>query len=209
MMEEFVEKYDTSSSGCLGVEFTDNLSWNRQADCTSKKGMKSLGFLRRNLSCCPRDVKTRCYNTFVRPVVEYASCVWNPTTKRNITKVESVQRSAARYIMNDYSRESSVTSMLNDLGWESLQQRRAISKATMMYRIVNHLIDIPDSQLIPSNTTTRGNSQRFHVPFSRTALLQGSFFPDTIRQWNALPQEVVESPTLDVFKSRVCGVSFT
>ncbi|XP_072023008.1 uncharacterized protein [Amphiura filiformis] len=171
--------------------------------------MKSLGFLRRNLSCCPRDVKTRCYNTFVRPVVEYASCVWNHTTKRNITNFESVQRSAARYIMNDYSRESSVTSMLNYLGWESLQQRRAISRATMMYRIVNHLIDIPDSQLIPSNTITRGNSQRFHVPFSRTALLQGSFFPDTIRQWNALPQEVVESPTLDVFKSRVCGVSFT
>jgi hypothetical protein len=197
------------SAKYLGVELTDNLSWNRHAECISKKGMTSLGFLRRNLGSCPREVKTRCYNTFVRPVVEYASSVWDPTTKKNIAKIESVQRSAARYVMNNYSRESSVTTMLNSLGWESLQHRRAISKVSMMYRIVNHLIDIPDSQLIPSHTTTRGHSQRFFLPRTRTALLTGSFFPDTIRLWNSLPQKVVESPTLDVFKSRVCGVSFS
>ncbi|XP_038064967.1 uncharacterized protein LOC119735343 [Patiria miniata] len=117
-------------------------------------------------------------------------------------------RSAARYIMNNYSRDSSVNTMLSKLGWESLQHRRAISKVTMMYRITNKLIDIPDNHLIQVNSSTRGNSQKFLIPPTRTTLLKGSFFPDTIHLWNSLPQQIVESPTLDVFKTRVNGVTF-
>ena len=169
------------------------------------KGMRSLiGFLRGNLGSCPRAIKTRCYNTFVRPIAEYASCVWSPSTKKGIAKVESIQRSAARYVMHDYSRESSVTTMLQDLGWNSLQHRRDVAKVTMMYRITNKLIDIPDSHLIPAS-----RSSRFNIPTTRTTLMKGTFFPDTIRLWNVLPQQVVDSPTLDVFKTRVSDVHFT
>ena len=127
---------------------------------------------------------------------EYASCVWSPSTKKGIAKVESIQRNAAQYVMNDYSRESSVTTMLQDLGWNSLQHRRDIAKVTMMYRITNKLITIPDSQLIPASRTTRGNNQKFNVPTTRTTLMKSTFFPDTIRLWNVLPQQVVDSPTL-------------
>ena len=126
------------------------------------------------IGCRPRDVKTRWYNTFVWPIMEYASCVWDPTTKKNITKVESVQRSAARYIMNNYSRDSSVNNMLSDLEWKSLHHQRAASKVTMLYRIINRLVDIPDTQLTPSSSNTRGNSQKFLVPATRTTLLKGS-----------------------------------
>ena len=198
-----------SSAKYLGVELSDNLSWNQHIDSIAAKGKRSLGFLRHNLGCCPHDVKTRCYNTFVRPIMEYASCVWDPTTKKNITKLESVQRSAAGSVMNNYSRESSVTNMLSiNLEWKSLHHRRAISKVTMLYRITNHLVDIPDTQLIPSSSTTRGNSQKFLVPASCTTLLKGSFFSHTIRLWNNLPQDVVDSPTLDASNSRVIKSRF-
>ena len=43
----------------------------------------------------------------------------------------------------DYSRESSVTSMLKELKWSILKQRRTNTKMVMMYRIVHHLIAIP------------------------------------------------------------------
>ena len=100
--------------------------------------------------------------------------------------------------------------MLNDLGWNSLQHRRAVAKVTMMYRITNKLIDIPDDQLAPVNRMTRGHNKKFTIPTTRTNLMKGSYFPDTIRLWNLLPQQVVDSPSLDVFKTRVCDVqSFT
>ena len=167
------------------------------------KGMRALAFLRRNLGSCPPIIKERCYNTFVRPILEYASCVWSLSTKKGISKIESVQRSAARFVKNDYSRESSVTNMLRELGWESLQHRRDAAKVAMMYRIRNNPIEIPHDNLTPTTRSSRGNTQKMVVPRTRTSLMKGTFFPDTIRLWNALPQQVVDSPTLNVFKERV------
>ena len=127
----------------IGVELTNTLSWNKHVDSMTKKGIRSLGFLHRNLNKCPRAIKNVCYNTLVRPIVEYANCVFDPSTKRNSAKVESVQHKAARYVTINYcSRESSVTTMLEELKWDSLEHRRAMAKVTMMYRITNHLIDI-------------------------------------------------------------------
>jgi hypothetical protein len=44
-------------------------------------------------------IKEQAYQTLVRPLVEYASTVWNPYTKIEINKIEAVQRRAARYVV--------------------------------------------------------------------------------------------------------------
>ena len=46
------------------------------------------------------------------PIIEYASSAWDTNNKNVIQKVESVQRKAARFILNDYDRDSSVSKML-------------------------------------------------------------------------------------------------
>ena len=38
----------------------------------------------------------------VRSHLEYASTCWNPYTKRNIDKLEAVQRRAARFVLKFY-----------------------------------------------------------------------------------------------------------
>jgi hypothetical protein len=55
---------------------------------------------------------------------------WHPWQKYLIYKIEQVQRSAARYIFNDYDYISSVSKMINDLNWQTLEQRRNISAVT-------------------------------------------------------------------------------
>ena len=55
--------------------------------------------------------------------------------------------------------------------------------------------------LTPSQTAVRGNTQKFLVPFRRTNVGKYSFFPDAARLWNLLPTSVVESPTLEAFKT--------
>ena len=79
------------------------------------------------------DVKETCYNAFMQPIVEHASGVWDPITQRNITEVEAVQHQSARLFMNDFSQESSPSAMNNTLGWEPLQDCRAVSKAGMWF----------------------------------------------------------------------------
>ena len=44
--------------------------------------------------------------------------------QRKTNKIEMVQRRAARWVTNDYSPYSSVSNMLSNLGWRSLEKRR-------------------------------------------------------------------------------------
>lgn len=186
----------------LGVYINSKLSWNHHVDAITKKARSTLWFLNRNTAHCSRDIKQYCYHTYVRPQLEYASTVWSPHTKANIDKLEMVQRNAARYVFQDFSRHSSPTAMMKELQWESLEQRRLIARLVMMYRIQYGLIDIPASY------TTRSHSLRGHPVMlqqvrCRVKPYEASFFPAIVIPWNYLPASVVTAPSINTFKSRV------
>lgn len=52
------------------------------------------------------------YKILVRPQVEYASTLWDHNNKTHINKIEAVQWTVAINITEDYSKESSVTSVV-------------------------------------------------------------------------------------------------
>ena len=112
----------------------------------------------------------------------------------NVNRIEMVQPRYARFVFHDYQRTSSVTDMLNKLGWPTLQERRAQAKVYMIYSIKNSLIDIPPSILHvpPHSNTRRGHSQMLFVPYAQTLTYQKSFMPDATRLWNSLPNEVIK-----------------
>ena len=184
----------------LGANIHHKLNWTTHIDQVVRKANNTRAFLQRNISQCPRKTKELCYKTLVRPQMEYASIIWDPHTANNIHNLEMVQRRAARFVTGDYHRTTSVTNLLHQLQWPTLQERRATNKVIMMYRIVNHLVAIPTSCLIPTAATLRGHNQRFLVPFARTQLYQYSFFPDAIRLWNSLPPTTVACNSIDTFK---------
>jgi len=88
------------------------------------------------------NTKLNCYKAMVRPVLEYASPVWDPNTAININLLESVQRSAARLCYKDYSSFSSVTTMLENLYLPTLKVRRSRAKLQMMYKVTNNLVSV-------------------------------------------------------------------
>jgi hypothetical protein len=55
-------------------------------------------------------------------------------------KLEMVQRRAARYVQNNYHNTSSVTSMIDTLGWPTLAERRLKTRLIMLYKITHALI---------------------------------------------------------------------
>ena len=123
----------------LGVHVNKDLSWNNHIQQTSAKASRSVGFLRRNLRGCPQDVKAKAYTTLVRPVLEYASTVWDLYTLQQIYALERVQQQAA----GDYSSRDPgyVTRMLQQLQWDTLEEHRARSRSIMLYRIRNNLVE--------------------------------------------------------------------
>ena len=71
----------------LGVTITNNLRWNTHVGNICTKANRTLGFLRRNLSLCPREVKEMAYKGLVRPILEYASPVWDPSGKNSSGRI--------------------------------------------------------------------------------------------------------------------------
>lgn len=67
---------------------------------------------------------------------------WDPHFKCDINKLESIQRSAARFCTNDYNWTSSVTDMPNKLELDTLENRRRKARLNFMYKIINNQIDL-------------------------------------------------------------------
>ncbi|XP_072048602.1 uncharacterized protein [Amphiura filiformis] len=113
------------SAKYLGVHIDAKLNFNTHVDSICKKANSTRAFLSRNFS---RKIKEACYNTYIRPIAEYAATVCDPYTIRNTKKIEQVQRSSARFVLNNYDRTSSYTTMLQNLQWPSLECRRLQSR---------------------------------------------------------------------------------
>jgi len=72
----------------------------------------------------------------VRPQLEYASDIWDPHHAGDITDLEKVQQRAARWVINDHSRYSSVTLMLDQLSWPTLQFQGKLSRLQTLHQIL-------------------------------------------------------------------------
>ena len=146
----------------LGVEISNNLSFNNHIQNITTSASRSLGFLKRNIRSQNPALREMTYETLVRPLVEYSSSVWS---KNNIDNLEMIQRRAARWTLNNYSPYASVTEMLQSLGWRSLEQRKSDSRLCLFYKIIYRLVDIdmPSYVVHPSrilrNSHPLGSSQ--------------------------------------------------
>ena len=114
----------TNAAKYLGVTISKDLNWTPHINNITGKAKNTLRFIKRNIKTSNTKVKEMAYNTYVRPQLEYCSTIWNPWQKTLSQKMESVQRSAARYVCNNYNYTSSVTSMLKSLNWNTLEYRR-------------------------------------------------------------------------------------
>lgn len=193
----------------LGVKIQNKLSWSPHIAEVARKADNTRAFLQRNMRACPINTRAQCYATLVRPIMEYSSPVWDPHQQKDIDCLEKVQRRCARFVNQDFSRESSVTQMLQTLNWGSLAERRAQAKVCLLYKAINNLVAIPVLVYLRSApaTRTRGHDHRFFIAYHRTTIMRKSFFPDAARLWNSLPSSTVSAPSYEAFKSSLGGQS--
>ena len=113
---------------------------------------RTLGFVRRNIKTRMSKVRETAYNTLVRPQLEYASAVWDPHNKNRISQIEQVQRRAARWTVSNFDRKASVTKIVQDLGWRTLDQRRADARLCLFFKILHGLVAVPLPDYIQHST---------------------------------------------------------
>ena len=115
---------EVSDAKYLGIQIDNKLDWNKHISTVAARGQLKLAFLNRNLKGCPKKLRHTAYISLIRPALEYSCSVWHPHKKSNKDKIEKVQRRAARFVLNNFRRKASVSEMLHNLGWQSLDGRR-------------------------------------------------------------------------------------
>jgi hypothetical protein len=194
------ELKSTDAAKYLGVTISKDLNWSPHINNVTSKAKNSLRFIRRNVKTNNKEIKTKAYNTYVRPQLEYCSSVWHPWQKTLTRKIEMINRLAARYVCNNYDYTSSVSHMIKTLNWQTLEQRRHQTSLIVFYKIKYNLVNVDHHHLTPTRNLS------YLIPHSRTQYFSNSFFPRTIRLWNTLPSQVQSSPSLQVYAERLSTV---
>ena len=133
----------------LGLNINDKLSWANHINITCTKANQVLGLVRRNFYSCSPHVKDIVYKTIVRPKLEYCASIWDPYQQTYKDKLEAVQRRAARFVCKEYRRSYSVSAMIAKLAWSSLENRRAATRLTLLYKSINKKVAIDvDSYIV-------------------------------------------------------------
>jgi hypothetical protein len=178
----------------LGVTISNDLNWAKHVNNVCVKANRTLGLLKRNLKQCSQDIKLQAYISLVRPVLEYASTVWDPHQLYLQDKLEKVQNRAARFITNNYVYEpGSMTKILEKTKLEPLKNRRKQAKVILFFKGLHAGTRIPLHDLRPPKRKTRNmHSQHFVQFYARKDIFKYSFLPDTTKLWNNLPNSVIE-----------------
>ena len=195
-----------TSARYLGVDISSNISWKTHVDRITGNANRTLGFIRRNIKTKMSKVRERAYNSLVRPQLEYASAVWDPHNKKYISQIEQIQRRAARWTVGNFDRHASVTRIVQDLGWRSLDQRRADARLCLFFKVIHGLVAVPLPDYVQySNRISRYcHSMTFRQVYTSRDYYKYSFFPLAIVQWNSLPESVASLQNLEAFKAAVC-----
>ena len=171
----------------LGVELTSDLTWKTHTSNISGRANRILNLLRRHLSWCNREVKTRAFTTLVRPHLEYSSTGLDPYYKQDTQSLEKIQRKGAgRFELASFGTPTQ-KQKTNDL-LQHMQQLRTVT--------------LPD-YVKTSNSQTRSHDQSYIQIQTNYEQYKNSFLPRTIREWNSLPPDLVHAESVDVFSKRL------
>ena len=87
-----------------------------------------------------------------------------------------------------------MTGILGQLKWESLKKRRKDNRLILLYKGLKGKASVPTDDLIPKTRCCRNQlSMAFQTPIANTDVYKGSFFLQSIRDWNARPDSLISS----------------
>lgn len=200
----------------LGLILDSKLSFVPHIKATISKTRKGIGLLRMLSKYLPRNALCQIYKSYVRSHLDYGDVIYHKPSKTNdlffssylstwMEKLESVQYSAALAVTGAW-RGTSREKLYNELGWESLDNRRWCRRLTLFYKITNNLTPDYTRDPIPplhQSEYSLRNQDVIGQLRPRAERFKSSFYPSCLMEWNKLDHSIKASPTIASFKAKL------
>ena len=202
----------------LGLILDNKLKFEKHLVEKFAKANSGLGMMKHIKKWVPRATLEQIYKLYVRPHADYGDILYNvsefekidifPNNVSNVmaTRIESIQYEAARIITGAW-KGTSIEKLYDDLGWETLSNRRTCRKLMLLFDIQKekfprYLCSITNAQQYDENSRFH-NKMLLKNIICRTNKYKLSFFPSTIDDWNKLDDVTKKSVSVNSFKKKI------
>ena len=171
----------------LGLILYNKLNFQEHLQKILNKVNKTIGLLRKLQNILPREPLLTIYKSFVRPHFDYGDVIYDQHYNNSFhQKLESIQYNAALAVTGAL-RDSFRETLYQELGLESLKQRRWFRKLCYFFKVTKnqspkYLFDkIPTTRTAYRTRNNIGNIPRFNVKHN---YFKNSFSPFSVTEWN-------------------------
>ena len=190
----------------VGVTIESDLSFDKHISEKVNKANRMFAMIRRSFQFLDSDTFKLLYTALVRSHLDYASSVWAPYKLKHIEKIESVQRRATKQLPG--FRDLPYSQRLKKLKLPTLSYRRLRGDLIEVYK----MFEVYDKEVgqflklwadMAPRTGNRGHPRKLYPQHANSQVRRNSFAIRVVKEWNGLPTNVVEAPSLDSFKNRL------
>ena len=188
----------------LGVLVTNDLKPSQHCSQVVKTANKLVGFIGRVFENKSEKVILKLYNSLVRPHLEYCVQFWSPYYRKDIEKLERVQRRVTKMIPR--LRNKPYEERLKELNLFMLSKRRMRGDLIEVFKIFKGFDNInPENYFTVNQTHVTRRQNNFKIVGKRFTSNEAKhfFFNRVVNVWNSLPSSVADCETVCTFKNRL------